>query len=89
MVADHVNVESIAVGTDKAHRWSSDGSGTFNIEIMSSLPTGISTHGTRIDMHLKESCKEFCTVDKIQSIIKHYSNFVSFPIKLNDKVINR
>lgn len=45
-------------------------------------------HGSRITMHLKDSCREYADSNRIKSIIKKYSNFVAFPIKLNGEVIN-
>jgi TNF receptor-associated protein 1 len=51
--------------------------------------TGLpSAHGSKITMHLKESCKEFSDPERIKSIIKHYSSFVSFPIRLNGEIVN-
>ena len=65
------------------HRWSSDGSGTFTIEDAMDSDVKTTGRGTRIVMKLKEKCKEFAEEDKIKNIIKRYSNFVAFPIKLN------
>lgn len=39
-------------------------------------------------MKLKESCAEFAEPERLKSIVKKYSSFVSFPIKLNGEVIN-
>jgi TNF receptor-associated protein 1 len=47
-----------------------------------------SAHGSKITMHLKESCEEFSDPERIKSIIKHYSSFVSFPIRLNGEIVN-
>jgi TNF receptor-associated protein 1 len=89
MVSDKVTVESISAlesQSDKAvNKWSSDGSGMFTIE---TAPESELKRGSRITMYLKESCKEFASVDKVKTIIKKYSNFVSFPIKVNDEAVN-
>jgi len=45
-------------------------------------------HGSRITMKLKESCSEYADSNRLKGIIKKYSNFVAFPIKLNGEVIN-
>eukprot|EP00349_Pseudokeronopsis_sp_Brazil_P011917 CAMPEP_0202971736 /NCGR_PEP_ID=MMETSP1396-20130829/30306_1 /ASSEMBLY_ACC=CAM_ASM_000872 /TAXON_ID= /ORGANISM="Pseudokeronopsis sp., Strain Brazil" /LENGTH=640 /DNA_ID=CAMNT_0049701445 /DNA_START=187 /DNA_END=2109 /DNA_ORIENTATION=- len=91
MVAEKVSFESISALGDKkvAHRWSSTGTGEFTIEEMfvNEIP-GVTAHGSRITMHLKESCKEFSDVGRIKGIIKHYSAFVSFPISVNDEAVN-
>ncbi|KAI9296636.1 hypothetical protein K502DRAFT_323711 [Neoconidiobolus thromboides FSU 785] len=61
--------------------WSSDGLNSYQISEVADLPVG-----TKIILHLKE--KEFLDKEKVKSIIKKYSNFVSFPIKLEGDVIN-
>eukprot|EP00887_Chlorella_sp_A99_P008257 scaffold12.g8257.t1 len=38
--------------------------------------------GTRITLHLKPDAEEFADPSKLQSLIKQYSEFISFPIKL-------
>ena len=37
-------------------------------------------------LHLRES--EFAKATRIEQIIKHYSNFVAFPIELNGNAVN-
>ena len=99
MVAESVTVESLPaalttaaadgdVAAQKPHRWSSDGSGTFTIEDASESSMAGAGRGTRIVMKLKDTCKEFGEEEKIKAIIKRYSNFVAFPIKLNGKAVN-
>ncbi len=100
MVADHVSVESASAllsNQDHAgHKWSSEGLGVFDVEPLSSAsspassaaPSVLPVHGTRITLRLKDSCKEFADPERIRSIIKRYSSFVSFPIKLNGEATN-
>ena len=98
MVAESVTVESVPAAltttadgdgaATKPHRWSSDGSGTFTIEDAPDSAVATAGRGTRIVMKLKETCKEFGEEEKIKAIIKRYSNFVAFPIKLNGKAVN-
>lgn len=91
MVAEKVTFESISALGDKklAHRWSSTGTGEFTIEdvYVNEIP-GVTNHGSRITMYLKDSCKEFSDPQRIKSIIKHYSAFVSFPISVNEDAVN-
>lgn len=91
MVAEKVTFESISAMGDKklAHRWSSTGTGEFTIEdvYVNEIP-GVTTHGSRITMYLKDSCKEYADPQRIKSIIKHYSAFVSFPISVNEDAVN-
>lgn len=96
MVADAVSVESISASSlsheseGVANKWSSDGSGTFQVEAVApaSLNDMHGKHGSKVVMKLKESCKEYSDSEKIKEIIKKYSNFVSFPIKIDGETVN-
>eukprot|EP00462_Mataza_sp_D1_P018710 CAMPEP_0175141596 /NCGR_PEP_ID=MMETSP0087-20121206/12233_1 /TAXON_ID=136419 /ORGANISM="Unknown Unknown, Strain D1" /LENGTH=707 /DNA_ID=CAMNT_0016425109 /DNA_START=142 /DNA_END=2265 /DNA_ORIENTATION=- len=85
MVATKVEVFSRTCKGDveTAHYWSSDGSGDYSI----AQATGVS-RGTKIKIHLKESEKKFAIKHIIEGIVKKYSNFVGFPIYLNDDKVN-
>jgi len=84
MVADKVEVFSqSAVPGRKSHLWRSDGSGSFEVAESDDV-----TRGSKIVIHLKDSCKEFGTKAKVESIIRRYSNFVSFPIVLDGDTVN-
>lgn len=63
--------------------WTSDGSGGYEIESAPDL-----ARGTRIVVHLKESESEYAGASRVEQIIKHYSNFVPFPIELNGTAVN-
>jgi HSP90 family molecular chaperone len=87
MVSDRVTVESLSAaseeGSTEGHIWESDGSGQYTVTPSSNL-----TRGSRITLHLKEKCHSFADAKKIKEIVKKYSNFVSFPIKVDDVVVN-
>lgn len=84
MVADEVAVETRSCQPDeKGRRWVSEGAGGFTIEEKEDLP-----RGTSIILKLKEDEKDFATEHRVESVIKRYSNFVQFPIELNDKQVN-
>ena len=84
MVADKVSVESRSFRTDDdGHRWSSDGAGSYTIE-----PCPGIRRGTRITLHLKPEAEEYAGPERIKRIIKQYSSFVPFPIKVGDETIN-
>ncbi len=84
MVADEVIVETLSAKPDEVgFRWISDGKEKFTIEEI-----GNKTRGTKISFRLKEKYEEFAEEYRIQSIIKKYSNFVDFPIYVNDKKEN-
>ncbi|MFQ3670501.1 MAG: molecular chaperone HtpG [Verrucomicrobiia bacterium] len=84
MVAQSVSVYSRSYRPeDSGWLWESDGSGTFTI----TPETGL-RRGTRIVLHLKDDFKNLADPDTLRRIIRRYSNFVPFPITLNDERIN-
>ena len=94
MVGDKVEVRSQSAivneeddAMDRSPRvWTSDGTGSFEI---SDLPEGIrQDRGSSIVIHLKEEHWDFVDENRIEKILKRYSNFVNFPIYLNGKRVN-
>uniref|UniRef100_A0AAQ5ZUV8 Heat shock protein 75 kDa, mitochondrial n=1 Tax=Amphiprion ocellaris TaxID=80972 RepID=A0AAQ5ZUV8_AMPOC len=84
MVADCVDVYSRSAEPGApGYKWSSDGSGVFEIAEASGVQ-----QGTKIVLHLKEDCKEFSSEDRVKEVVTKYSNFVSFPIFLNGRRLN-
>ena len=63
--------------------WKSDGSGTYEVENVKG-----NRRGTSIVVHLKEEEKEFSNSERVKFILKQYSSFVQFPLKLNGEQIN-
>jgi heat shock protein beta len=47
-----------------------------------SVATAPLERGTRITLHLKEEATEFATSDRLSGLIKTYSEFINFPIKV-------
>jgi TNF receptor-associated protein 1 len=84
MVSDRVTVESLSADSaDKvAHSWESDGSGTFTVNEVTAA------RGSKLTLHLKDTCSDFCDPKRIKEIVKKYSNFVAFPIKVDGVVVN-
>lgn len=65
--------------------WTSDGTGSYTIETLSDdMP-----RGTKIEIHLKRDDDQFADEEEIKRIIKRYSNFVPFPIRVNDEQVNQ
>ncbi|MDD5090999.1 MAG: molecular chaperone HtpG [Candidatus Wallbacteria bacterium] len=84
MVGEHVSVSSkSAVKGSKGASWESDGSGTYQVSHLADL-----SRGTTVTVKLKNDHEEFADSEKIKSLIKKYSNFVPFPIFVNDERIN-
>ncbi len=85
MVADNVEITTRSYLKDaEACQWSSDGAGSYQIESVEKAP-----RGTKIVVHLREDAVEFAEKYRIENVIKKYSNFVPFPIKLNGEQINK
>lgn len=84
MVAKTVKVYSRSWKKDEpAHVWTSDGSGSYEVEEVSDQQ-----RGTKIVIELKDDCGEFATEGRVKEILERYSAFVSFPVNLNGKHIN-
>jgi HSP90 family molecular chaperone len=83
MAGNVVRVQSRSWDKSEGHEWQSDGAGSFTITEMPGL-----RRGTKIIIELKEDAKEYIEKWKIESIIKQYSAFVAFPIKLAGEVVN-
>src|SRR5829696_2898919 len=82
MVAEKVTVYTRSYRPEEqGWLWTSDGIGGYEIE-----PAGDLDRGTKIVLQLKET--EFARSSRIEQIIKHYSNFVQFPIELNGNAVN-
>jgi len=84
MAAGKVTVHTQSWNKDEeAIVWSSAGVGNFSIRTAEGLP-----RGTTITLDLKEDAKEFANVDTVKNLIRKYSNFVPFPIFVNDEQVN-
>ncbi len=77
IVADRITVESRRAGAkpEEGVRWSSEGTGDFEIE---SIVRG--ERGTSVILHLRDGEEEFLSGWKLKSIIGKYSDHVSLPI---------
>ncbi|MEM9400434.1 MAG: molecular chaperone HtpG [Verrucomicrobiota bacterium] len=84
MAAKEVKVFSRSYNPEEqGHCWTSDGTGSYTVEAADGL-----RRGTKIEIELKDDDKEFSEDFRVESILKQYSNFVSFPIELNGKSVN-
>lgn len=78
MIADKVEVLSRTADEEKAHLWTSDGKG--NYEVTEAERKDI---GTTVTLHLSDDGKEYASRWRIEEIIKKYSNHIAFPIYLH------
>lgn len=83
MVSDKIEVVSKAYGTNEAYLWSSSGVDGYSIE-----ETKKDDYGTDIILTIKESTEdydyeEFLHDHKIESLVKKYSDYITYPIKMD------
>ena len=85
MIAQKVEVTTRSWRPDaQGWQWTSEGSGSYTL-----APKEVSSRGTRILLRLKEDAKEFCKEYQIENIVKKYSNYVPFPVKLKGRTLNQ
>ncbi|MBU9724071.1 molecular chaperone HtpG [Bacillus alkalicola] len=82
MVADSVTVISRALGSDTAYKWESEGTDGYTIE-----PCEKDAVGTDIYLKIKENTEdekfeEYLEEYRLKSIVKKYSDFIRYPIKM-------
>jgi len=83
MVADNVTVISKAFGSDEAYKWESKGAEGYSIE-----PWEKEAVGTDITLKIKENTEDedfdkYLEEYTLKSIIKKYSDFIRYPIKMD------
>lgn len=83
MVADTITVISKAFGSDEAYKWESQG-----IEGYTIVPCEKATVGTDIILKIKannedENDDEYLEEYRVRSIIKKYSDFIRYPIRMD------
>ncbi len=82
MVADSVTVLTRSHRPEEGGwKWESDGKTGYTLTEAADLD-----RGTKVILSLKDV--EFAGASRVEGVIKHYSNFVAFPISLNGKLIN-
>lgn len=83
MVADVLTVISKSLGSEEAYKWESDGAEGYTIETAEK-----DSIGTEIILKIKENTEdenydEFLEEYRLKSIIKKYSDFIRYPIKMD------
>ena len=83
IVADKITVESRRAGlaADEAVRWSSAGTGEFDVEQIHKVE-----RGTDIILHLREDALDYLESYKVKQIINKYSDHISLPIQMQKEV---
>ncbi|MBN2145346.1 MAG: molecular chaperone HtpG [Candidatus Aureabacteria bacterium] len=83
MVSKKVTLFSRKAGEKEAWKWESTGKGSYTIE-----PAEKKNRGTEVILHLNEEGEEFLENWKVRSVIRKFSDYVSYPI-LMPKTDNR
>lgn len=83
MVADRVTVISRALGSEQAYKWESTGADGYTIE-----PWEKADVGTEITLQIKENTEdesydEYLDAYRLKAIIKKYSDFIRYPIRMD------
>lgn len=83
MVADSVTVISKALGSEEAYKWESKGTDGYTI-----VPYEKDSVGTEIILKIKENSEdesfdEYLDEYRLKTIIKKYSDFIRYPIKMD------
>jgi molecular chaperone HtpG len=79
IVADRITVESRRAGLKASEgvRWSSSGTGDFEVETITQAE-----RGTKIILHLRDDAEEYLSAWKLKSVINKYSDHISLPIRM-------
>ena len=77
IVADRLTVETRRAGAASTEgvRWSSEGTGDFEVETIERTQ-----RGTDVILHLRDGEEEFLSAWKLKSIISKYSDHISLPV---------
>ncbi|MDQ7029762.1 MAG: molecular chaperone HtpG [Ardenticatenia bacterium] len=85
MVAEEVTVTTRSYRPDaQAWSWTSRGDGTYTV-----APTQKAERGTTVTVKLKEEAAEFADEWRLEQIVRRHSNYISFPIYVGERVVNR
>ena len=82
MVAREVEVLSTRAGSGETWRWVSSGTGQFTLEPLAADDSEAPARGTVIKLKLREEAEEYLEAGRIETIVRTYSDHISFPIEL-------
>lgn len=88
MVSDKVEVKTRAYGSDEAFCWTSEGADGYVID-----PCEKEGNGTVITLHIKDNTEDedydkFLESYELKRLIKKYSDYISYPIKMDEETVN-
>ncbi|KAF4359331.1 hypothetical protein F8388_021883 [Cannabis sativa] len=80
LVADRVVVSTKSPKSDKQYVWEGEANASAYTIREETDPENLIPRGTRLTLYLKRDDKGFAHPERIQKLVKNYSQFVSFPI---------
>jgi molecular chaperone HtpG len=88
MVAERVTLRTRRAGQDEGTRWESTGEGTYEIETIQDA-----AQGTSVTVHLKpmdgeDQVADYTSEWKIKQIVKQYSDFIRWPIRMASQSVD-
>ena len=85
LVADKVEVISRSSVNEEYYSWSCDGDTSFKVNKYSSKTDYLPETGTMVKLFLKKECTEFTKEEILINLVKKYSDYIKYPIKLLKK----
>ena len=82
MVADKVSILSRRAGEEKATLWESDGGGGYVLQTVERPEAGTSVTLKLKPEDSEDGLKDYTSEHVLRSIVRKYSNFVSYPIRM-------
>ena len=79
LVADKVKVISKKYNDDNIYEWESSGGCNYYLAENNEHEL---KYGTRIELYLKEDCKEYLDEHRLKNIVNEHSQFIYYPIRL-------
>lgn len=88
MVADKVRIFTRSCRDGETPMvWESDGLGSYELRAMEEGEVDLK-RGTLIQIHIKDDAEDYLEAERLKTVITTHSNFISFPIKIEDETVN-
>jgi molecular chaperone HtpG len=86
MVADEVDLLTRRAGETEGTRWNSSGDGTYTLEKVEQAPQGTSVTLRLRPVDTEDQLHDYTAPWKIREIVKRYSDFITWPIRMDAPV---
>eukprot|EP00960_Hanusia_phi_P048199 758817-Hanusia_phi.AAC.1 len=91
LVANKMTVTSKGLNDEqgRSYRWESEAGSSYTISEVEGDSSIEGKSGTRIELTLREDAEEYLDDLKIKALVQRYSEFINFPIKVDDEEANK